>query len=272
MTTSSPVGSECSTLAQPISVPTLTVLPPSSDTESWSRSPSPRLSRFSRHGRSRSRTRTKKRHEENEGCTLKRGRAPQIVIEQTAEKCTIRQHSASPSHSVAIPVEGEEQGQVNPSQDLLLPPSRSWSHSPSPSRRSRWSLRSLLSRDSDWDSSSSAPPRYKKPRPHLTHGAAFSLLLLLLLLLLFFFPPSLHPVRRCKGDYGWTQRRQPVTGSCNRHRVQPCEPYLAARCRGVGHDGKLTIDRGTVDDGRTSTAKLSEGNEAEMRTYISGLR
>lgn len=155
MTMSSPVGLEGMTLAQPIPVPTLTILPPSSDTESWSCSPSPRLSRSSRHGRShRSRTRTKKRNEEEQGCSPKRqwGKTPQIVIEETAEKGGIQHRSPSPSPSVASEMEGEEQGQDVPSQDHLLPPSRSWSRSPSPSRRSRWSLRSLLSRDSDWES------------------------------------------------------------------------------------------------------------------------
>lgn len=153
MTMSSPVGPEAITLAQPIPVPTLTVLPPSSDTESWSRSPSPRQPRSSRHSRfHRSRTRTKKRNEEEQGCTPKRqwGKKTHIVIEETVEKG--RQRSPSPSPSAASQMEGDEQGQDSPSQDLLLPPSRSWSRSPSPSRRSRWSLRSLLSRDSDWDS------------------------------------------------------------------------------------------------------------------------
>lgn len=154
MTMSSPVETEGITLAQPIPIPTLTVLPPSSDTESWSRSPSPRLSRFIRHGRShRSRTRAKKRNEEDQGCTLKQDNTPRIVIEETAEKSTFQHRSPSPSPSVATLMESKEQGQGSPSQDLLLPPSRSWSRSPSPSRRSRWSLRSLLSRDSDWDSS-----------------------------------------------------------------------------------------------------------------------
>ncbi|XP_018555438.1 protein Aster-A isoform X1 [Lates calcarifer] len=171
MTMSSPVGPEGITLAQPIPVPTLTVLPPSSDTESWSRSPSPRLSRFSRHSRShRSRTRTKKRNEEEQSCTPKRGKMPQIVIEETAEKGVIRHRSPSPSPSVATQMEGEEQGQDSPSQDLLLPPSRSWSRSPSPSRRSRWSLRSLLSRDSDWDSCSTA-----SNSPRSTPGSSPSL-------------------------------------------------------------------------------------------------
>ncbi|XP_026226741.1 protein Aster-A isoform X1 [Anabas testudineus] len=171
MTMSSPVETEGITLAQPIPIPTLTVLPPSSDTESWSRSPSPRLSRFIRHGRShRSRTRAKKRNEEDQGCTLKQDNTPRIVIEETAEKSTFQHRSPSPSPSVATLMESKEQGQGSPSQDLLLPPSRSWSRSPSPSRRSRWSLRSLLSRDSDWDSSSTA-----SNSPRSTPGSSPSL-------------------------------------------------------------------------------------------------
>ena len=150
---SSPVGPEGITLAQPIPVPTLTVMPPSSDTESWSCSPSPRMSRFGRHSRThRSRTRTKKRNDEEQGCSPKRGKTPKIRIEDTLEKGPNRHRSPSPSPSVATHVEGDDQGQQSTSQDLLLPPSCSWSRSPSPSRRSRWSLRSLLSRESDWDS------------------------------------------------------------------------------------------------------------------------
>ncbi|XP_031169479.1 protein Aster-A isoform X2 [Sander lucioperca] len=173
MTMSSPVGLEGITLAQPIPVPTLTILPPSSDTESWSRSPSPRPSRSSRHGRShRSRTRTRKCNEEEQCCTPKRQwcKTPHIVIEETAEKGTIQHRSPSPSLAVASQKEEEEQGQDSPSQDLLLPPSRSWSRSPSPSRRSRWSLRSLLSRDSDWESCSTA-----SNSPRSTPGSSPSL-------------------------------------------------------------------------------------------------
>lgn len=152
MTMSSPVGPQGVTLTRPIPVPTLTVLPPSSDTESWSRSPSPRPPCSSRHARlHRSRTRTKKRNEEEQGLTSKRqwGKKTQIVTEESEE---IRRQSPSPSRSVSARMGEDEQRQDSPSQDLLLPPSRSWSRSPSPSRRSRWSLRSLLSRDSDWES------------------------------------------------------------------------------------------------------------------------
>ncbi|KAL3059903.1 hypothetical protein OYC64_014493 [Pagothenia borchgrevinki] len=169
---STPVGQEGMTLAHAIPVPTLTVLPPSSDTESWSRSPSPRQSRSSRYGRShRSRTRTKKRNEEEQCCTPKRqwGKK-QTMIKEPVERGTIPHRSPSPSSSVATQMEEEEQGQVIPSQDLLLPPSRSWSRSPSPSRRSRWSFRSLLNRDSDWEGCSTA-----SNSPRSTPGSSPSL-------------------------------------------------------------------------------------------------
>ncbi|XP_056261850.1 protein Aster-A isoform X2 [Pseudoliparis swirei] len=174
MTMYSPVGPEDIALTRPIPVPTLTVLPPSSDTESWSRSPSPRPSRSSRHGRPpRSRTRSKKRNGEEPDCTPKRqwGKTPRIVIEETAAQGTVPHRSASPpSSSVASRVEGGERGQDIPSRDLLLPPSRSWSRSPSPSRRSRWSFRSLLSRDSDGESCSTA-----SNSPRSTPGSSPSL-------------------------------------------------------------------------------------------------
>lgn len=150
---SSPVRPEGVTLAQPIPVPTLTVLPPSSDTESWSRSPSPRITRSNRRSRSHhSRTRAKKRNAEEHGCfsESKWSETPQIMVEETAS--TSQSQSALPPTSVITHMEEDDQIQDSPSQDLLLPPSHSWSRSPSPSRRSRWSLRSLLSRDSDGDS------------------------------------------------------------------------------------------------------------------------
>ena len=146
MTMSSPVGI---TLVQPIPVPTLTVLPPSSDTESWSRSPSPRASHSSSLGKlHRSRIRTKKRNKKEQGCTPKQLgiKNTQAVMPETMD------NSHLPSPFVAQHIDEEEQGQDSLLQDLLLPPSRSWSHSPSPSRRSRWSLKSLLSRDGDWES------------------------------------------------------------------------------------------------------------------------
>ncbi|KAF7655964.1 hypothetical protein LDENG_00048000 [Lucifuga dentata] len=173
MTMSSPAEPECNSLAQPISIPTLTVLPPSSDTESWSLSPSPSLSCSRRRSQPhRSRTRTKKKNEEEQGSSPKQARAetPQIIIEQAVEKGNIRPRSPSPSPSEAAQKEEGEPGQGSPSQDFLLLPSRSWSRSPSPIRRSRWSLRSLLSRDSDWDSCSTA-----SNSPRSTPGSSPSL-------------------------------------------------------------------------------------------------
>lgn len=132
------------TIAEPISIPILNVLPPSSDTESWSCSPSPRPHRY--HSRSRNQEK-------------RRAKVPQEDISKNRwdKGQRKRDRSQNPSHASPSPpmvsnVEEEEQG--SPSL-LLLPPSRSWSRSPSPSRRSRWSIRSLLSKDSDCDSSRS---------------------------------------------------------------------------------------------------------------------
>ncbi|XP_072249620.1 protein Aster-A isoform X1 [Leuresthes tenuis] len=162
MTASSAVMPEGFTLAQP--VPVLTVLPPSSDTESWSRSPSPRPPRSSRLHRSHhSRTRTKRQKggEQGGASKMKWRKTPPIVVGESAERDAVRQQSSSPS----------AQGRDSPSHDLLLPPPRSWSRSPSPSRRSRWSLRSLLSRaDSDWDNCSTA-----SNSPRSTPGSSPSL-------------------------------------------------------------------------------------------------
>lgn len=143
-----PVEGHGNTPAQPIRVPTLTVLPPSSDTKSWSRSPSPKQSDSINCGHShRSRTRAKIQNEKEQGYSPQQWvKMAQIVKEASREKSSLR------SHSETCQMEGQEQGQKGFSQDLLLPPSRSWSRSPSPSRRSRWSLRSLLTRDSDWES------------------------------------------------------------------------------------------------------------------------
>ncbi|XP_011616514.2 protein Aster-A isoform X2 [Takifugu rubripes] len=154
-----PVEGPGITPAQPICVPTLTFLPPSSETESWSGSSSPKLSR-SIH---RSRNRTKKQNEKEQGYP-----PPQ----QWVKKAQIVMGASSPllSQSMACDMEGQEQGQDSFSQDLLLPPSHSWSRSPSPRRGSRWSLRSLLSRDSDWESCSTA-----SNSPRSTPGSSPSL-------------------------------------------------------------------------------------------------
>lgn len=144
-----PVEGHGFTPAQPILVPTLTILPPSSDTESRSRSPSPKQTCSIHRGQfHHSRTRAKMHNEKEQGYSLTQQwvKNARIVMEASREKSSLL------SHSVACQMEGQEQGQDSFSQDLLLPPSRSWSRSPSPSRRSRWSLRSLLSRDTDWES------------------------------------------------------------------------------------------------------------------------
>uniref|UniRef100_A0A672ZJA0 VASt domain-containing protein n=2 Tax=Sphaeramia orbicularis TaxID=375764 RepID=A0A672ZJA0_9TELE len=160
MTMPSPVETEGITSAQPIPVPTLTVLPPSSDTESWSHSPSSRLSHCSHHSCSRhSRIHTKKHNEEeqgNERLKHQRAKKPKIILEVMTEKFASQHTRCSSSPSVVSQMKGDEQDENNPSQDLLLPPSNSCSCSPSPTRRSPWFLRSLLSRDSDWDSCSTA--------------------------------------------------------------------------------------------------------------------
>lgn len=143
-----PVEGHGVTPAQPICVPTLTVLPPSSDTESWSRSPSPKQTCSIHRGQfHRKRTRAKMHNEKKQGYSSTQWvKKAEIVVETSREKSFLL------SHSVVRQMEGQEQGQDSFSQDLLLPPSRSWSRSPSPSRRSGWSLRRLLSRDSDWES------------------------------------------------------------------------------------------------------------------------
>ncbi|KAM8826234.1 protein Aster-A isoform 2-T3 [Synchiropus picturatus] len=168
MTMSSPTRSKGMTLAQPIPVPTLTVLPPSSETESWSCSSSPRRSLSSRYSRTHpSRSRAKKRNTEEHTCTKsRRGETPQIVIQKSPDKGPSQSHSRDGSPCL----EGQEALQDSLKQDRLLPPSRSWSRSPSPSRRSRWSLRSLLNRDSDWDSCSTA-----SNSPRSTPGSSPSL-------------------------------------------------------------------------------------------------
>ncbi|KAG7469025.1 hypothetical protein MATL_G00124450 [Megalops atlanticus] len=108
-------------------IPTLTVLPPSSDTESCSRSPGPRPRR-PRPRRERGRDRRR------------RGSGQEDRNSQQQEERD----------------RGREDERRSPSPHLLAPP-RSWSRSSSPSKRSRWSLRSLLGRDSaDSDSCSTA--------------------------------------------------------------------------------------------------------------------
>lgn len=140
-------------MTQLVPIPTLNILPPSSDTEAWSRFPSPRPPR--RHRLShphRSRGRTKKRSDGEQEESSK----PQWDGTEGVEKVkgsATPQRSPSPLPSPLLPPHVED-AVLGPSLDLLLPPSSrtSWSCSSSPGRRSRWSLRSLLSRESDWDS------------------------------------------------------------------------------------------------------------------------
>lgn len=140
-------------MMQLVPIPTLNILPPSSDTEAWSRFPSPRPPR--RHRLShphRSRGRTKKRSDGEQEESSK----PQWDGTEGVEKVkgsATPQRSPSPLPSPLLPPHVED-AVLGPSLDLLLPPSSrtSWSRSSSLGRRSRWSLRSLLSRESDWDS------------------------------------------------------------------------------------------------------------------------
>lgn len=132
------------TMAEAIPIPTLNILPPSSDTESWSCSPSPRPHRFHLRSRNRERRRAKALQADASEMHWDKGKGE-------------RDRNQSPSRASPLPpmvsnVEEEEQGSPTV---LLLPPSRSWSRSSSLSRHSRWSLRSLLSKDSDCDSSRS---------------------------------------------------------------------------------------------------------------------
>ncbi|TRY96043.1 hypothetical protein DNTS_021162 [Danionella cerebrum] len=123
-------------MADPIPIPILNILPPSSDTESWSCSPSPRSNRY----RSRSRNRDKRKVEQQQQQEKK-------LTEERKDE-----HNKIPALSTPLVSNTEEEEQGTPSM-LLLPPSRAWSRSSSLSRRSRWSIRSLLSKDSDCDSS-----------------------------------------------------------------------------------------------------------------------
>lgn len=145
------------TMAEPIPIPTLNILPPSSDTESWSCSPSPRPHRFHLRSRNREKRRAKAQQADASENHWDKGKGKRDTNQSPSR--------ASPLPSMVSNVEEEEQGSPTV---LLLPPSRSWSRSSSLSRRSRWSLRSLLSKDSDCDSSRSVC----FPLPH-AQSAAF---------------------------------------------------------------------------------------------------
>lgn len=139
-------------MTQLVPIPTLNILPPSSDTDAWSRSPSPRPPRRHRCSRPhRSRARTKKRSDgEQEESPKPRWDGTE---EEGRVKGSAAQRSPSLLPSALLPPHVDD-AVLGPSLDLLLPPSSrtSWSRSSSLGRRSRWSLRSLLSRESDWDS------------------------------------------------------------------------------------------------------------------------
>ncbi|XP_049325663.1 serine/arginine repetitive matrix protein 1-like [Astyanax mexicanus] len=135
-------------MSNPVPVPTLTVFPPSSETESRSRSPSPLPPRPPRPHRSRQR-RTGAQENPPE---------PQPQDQNPSQWLRSRGRSLSPKvlkrKDRVKEVRGPDgvHGQGGRFSPLLLPPSRS-----------RWSLRSLISRDSDWDSScrSVRPKIYK---------------------------------------------------------------------------------------------------------------
>ncbi|GAA6085712.1 protein Aster-A isoform X2 [Tachysurus ichikawai] len=124
-------------MADPIPIPMLNILPPSSDNESWSPSPSP-LSRRRRNwdaiGKKR---RTRAQQEDNLGDGDR-------TRSKKSEKMKGRNH---------LPVRVEGEGLVkelaNNSASFLLPPSRC---STPCTRWSRWSLRSFLLKDSDSES------------------------------------------------------------------------------------------------------------------------
>ncbi|XP_076869379.1 protein Aster-A isoform X2 [Brachyhypopomus gauderio] len=162
-----------SAMAKPISVPMLNVLPPSSDTESWSCSSSPRP----RHHHPRTRTRDKRRTHARQEDLREPGadeNSPSGGDPGGAEDPSSSE--GNPASGALLPgVRGEmleevAVGELGGSTSLLLPPSRSCSRSSSLSRRSRWSIRSLLSKDSDWDSCSTA-----SNSPRSTPGSSPSL-------------------------------------------------------------------------------------------------
>ncbi|XP_055760890.1 protein Aster-A-like isoform X1 [Salvelinus fontinalis] len=157
-------------VTQLVPIPTLKILPPSSDTDAWSRSPSPRPPRRHRCSRPhRSRARIKKRRDGEQE------ESPKPCWDGTEEEGRVRGSTAQRSPSLLpsplLPPHVED-AVLGPSPDLLLPPSSStsWSRSSSPGWRSRWSLRGLLSRESDWDSCSTA-----SNSPRSTPGSSPSL-------------------------------------------------------------------------------------------------
>lgn len=122
-------------MAKPVPVPVLNVLPPSSDNDSWSpaSSPLPRRKRIW-DGKKR-RTRVQDEGDASDGDRVK---------DKRSEETKGRSHSP-----VGLQGEGLEEEEASNSASFLLSPSRCSSPG---SRRSRWSLRSLLVKDSDCES------------------------------------------------------------------------------------------------------------------------
>ncbi|XP_060717434.1 protein Aster-A isoform X1 [Tachysurus vachellii] len=142
-------------MADPIPIPMLNILPPSSDNDSWSPSPSP-LSRRRRNwdaiGKKR---RTRAQQEDNLGDGDR-------TRSKKNEKMKGKNHSP-----VSVEGEGLVKELANNSASFLLPPSRCSSPC---TRSSRWSLRSFLLKDSDCESCSTA-----SNSPRSTPGSSPSL-------------------------------------------------------------------------------------------------
>lgn len=124
-------------MAEPIPIPMLNVLPPSSDNDSWSPSSSP-LPRRRRIWATTSKKRRTRAQEESDP------RDGDMAEGKKSEEAKGR--SRSP---VCIEGKGLVKEEASNSTSFLLPPSRCSSPS---SRRSRWLLRSLLTKDSDCES------------------------------------------------------------------------------------------------------------------------
>lgn len=125
-------------MANPIPIPMLNILPPSSDNDSWSPAPSPlpRRRRIRDTGSKKHRTRAQEKDEPGDG-------------DKTGSKRGEKMRKRRSHSSVRVEEEGPMEDLASNPTPFLLPPSRCSSLS---SRRSRWSLRSLLSKDSDWES------------------------------------------------------------------------------------------------------------------------
>ncbi|XP_058231930.1 protein Aster-A isoform X1 [Hemibagrus wyckioides] len=139
----------------PIPIPMLNVLPPSSDNDSWSPSSSPLPRRHRIRDLTGNKRRTRAQEEDDPG-DGDRGRS------KKREKMMGRSHSP-----VSVEGEGFVEELASNSASFLLTPSRCSSPS---TRRSRWSLRSFLLKDSDCESCSTA-----SNSPRSTPGSSPSL-------------------------------------------------------------------------------------------------